>query len=110
DYFVKKATTILLSLFCICSELLFCGTTSKFSTVTKQLELIDLELFSLRKESDKEKAEMKNTVIKENINYVEGYILKKRRKAEAKLEKYQISLQNSENGKEVRKWLKKAES
>ena len=58
-------------------------------------------------ESDSQASDS-STVINGNIEYAENSVLKKISKEESRLKVYKEHLNNSQNGEEVKHWLKKA--
>lgn len=60
-------------------------------------------------ESDSQASES-NTVINTNVEYAESRVLKKISKEESRLKTYKEHLNNSQNGEEVKHWLKKVKS
>lgn len=86
----------------------FCNSKGSLSNVKEQLE-------SLKNEIDvcgenQENAELRKTILKTNIRFLECNILKKLKRTESRLEKYKNKVNSSEDEEEAAHWLKKIES
>lgn len=80
---------------------------SKFST---QLEFLQAEVNTYTGEADEKKAQMRKDFLLANISYLEEHIHGKLEYSELRLSNYRSNLNESENGVEVQRWLKKIES
>lgn len=101
---------IFLSSLLCCYQGAYCGSEDNLPSVTPRLEMLQHNLEVYCNESNPEKSRMNKTILEANIHYIESKVLSKIKHAESKMEKYQRSLNESQNGAEVQIWLKKIRS
>lgn len=112
--FNKKDVCMKIKFFVVFSILLlngfaFCGTQDPFS-MEKQLQVLQSEFNMASQELNKEKAQMRKTIIQTNINFLENCLFQKIKKNESRLEKYKNNLNDNQDEIEAEYWLKKLES